>query len=69
MITQHDMNTPNGSTIRPKWQFEALKKNNFDTISFVCNHGKHRSVGWAEILKKYYYHFSKIKHIKFKKSK
>ena len=46
-----------------------IEKNNFDTISFVCNHGKHRSVGWAEILKKYYYQFSKIKHIKFKKSK
>ena len=29
MITQHDMNTPNGSTIRPKWQFEALKKKKF----------------------------------------
>ena len=23
-------------------------------IAFVCNHGKHRSVGWACILKKYY---------------
>ena len=35
MITQHDMNTPNGSTIRPKWQFEALKKNNFEDVELV----------------------------------
>ena len=44
-----------------------IEENNIDTISFVCNHGKHRSVGWAEILKKYYYNHSKIKHLKFKK--
>jgi len=35
IITQHDMNTPNGSTIRPKWQFEALKKNNFNNVELV----------------------------------
>lgn len=37
MITQHDMNTPNGSTIRPKWQFEALKKNNFEDVELIDN--------------------------------
>jgi len=37
MTTQHDMNTPNGSTIRPKWQFEALKKNNFNDVKLVDN--------------------------------
>lgn len=37
MITQHDMNIPNGSTIRPKWQFEALKKNGFTDIKFIDN--------------------------------
>jgi glycosyltransferase involved in cell wall biosynthesis len=37
IITQHDMNTPNGSTIRPKWQFEALKKNNFNDVELVDN--------------------------------
>jgi glycosyltransferase involved in cell wall biosynthesis len=31
------MNTPNGSTIRPKWQFEALKKNNFNDVELVDN--------------------------------
>ena len=37
IITRHDMNTPNGSTIRPKWQFEALKKNNFNDVELVDN--------------------------------
>ena len=37
LITQHDMNIPNGSTIRPKWQFEALKKNNFNNVELVDN--------------------------------
>ena len=37
IITQHDMNTPNGSTIRPKWQFEALKKNNFSDVELIDN--------------------------------
>ena len=32
------------------------------TVGFFCNHGKHRSVGWAELLKKYYYTNAKIKH-------
>ena len=33
---------------------EEIETNNSTKISFFCNHGKHRSVGWAEILKKYY---------------
>ena len=33
---------------------EEIETNNPREISFFCNHGKHRSVGWAEILKKYY---------------
>ena len=33
---------------------EEIETNNSREISFFCNHGKHRSVGWAEILKKYY---------------
>jgi RNase adaptor protein for sRNA GlmZ degradation len=32
-------------------------------IAFICNHGKHRSVGWAELLKKIYYKKSIIKHL------
>ncbi len=41
---------------------EEIETNNSTEISFFCNHGKHRSVGWAEILKKYYYPNSIIKH-------
>ena len=42
-----------------------IEENNITTISFFCNHGKHRSVGFAEILKKYYYEKSVIKHLRF----
>ena len=41
---------------------EEIETNNPREISFFCNHGKHRSVGWCEILKKYYYPNSIIKH-------
>jgi RNase adaptor protein for sRNA GlmZ degradation len=41
---------------------EEIETNNPTEISFFCNHGKHRSVGWTEILKKYYYPNSIIKH-------
>ena len=41
---------------------EEIETNNSREISFFCNHGKHRSVGWTEILKKYYYPKSIIKH-------
>ena len=41
---------------------EEIETTNSTEISFFCNHGKHRSVGWAEILKKYYYPNSIIKH-------
>jgi RNase adaptor protein for sRNA GlmZ degradation len=43
-----------------------IEDNNLEKISFVCNHGKHRSVGWAEILKKFYYKNSEVKHVRFK---
>ena len=33
------------------------------TVGFYCNHGKHRSVGWAEIVKKYYYKNTSVKHL------
>jgi RNase adaptor protein for sRNA GlmZ degradation len=39
-----------------------IETNNRAKLSFFCNHGKHRSVGWTEILKKYYYPNSIIKH-------
>ena len=33
------------------------------SIAFICNHGKHRSVAWAELLKKLYYTKSTIRHL------
>ena len=41
---------------------DEIETSNPNKISFFCNHGKHRSVGWTEILKKYYYPNSIIKH-------
>lgn len=42
-----------------------IENNDAKNISFFCNHGKHRSVGFAEILKKYYYQNSIISHLRF----
>ena len=39
-----------------------IETNNYKKISFVCNYGKYKSVGWAELLKKLYYNNSIIKH-------
>ena len=32
-------------------------------IAFICNHGKHRCVGWAEILQKLIYNKAIVKHL------
>lgn len=40
MITQHDIKTYNGSTIRPRWEIEALKNNNFTNIELIDNFDK-----------------------------
>lgn len=42
-----------------------IENNDAKNISFFCNHGRHRSVGFAEILKKYYYENSIINHLRF----
>ena len=34
-----------------------------NSIAFICNHGKHRSVGWAEIVRTYLYNSAQIKHL------
>ncbi len=44
---------------------KIIETGDLNCISFVCAHGKHRSVGWAEIIKKYYYPKSSIKHAHF----
>jgi len=40
-----------------------IETNNYQKIGFICNYGKHRSVGWAEIIKKMYYPKSVINHM------
>jgi len=40
-----------------------IETENSTHIAFVCNHGKHRSVAWAELLKTLYYNKSSIKHL------
>jgi RNase adaptor protein for sRNA GlmZ degradation len=42
---------------------DIIETENSKDIGFICNHGKHRSVGWAELLKKIYYKNAKIKHL------
>ena len=39
-----------------------IESNNPKSIGIYCNYGKHRSVGWAELLKKLYYNKSIINH-------
>ena len=48
---------------RPKSILSEIEENNPLTIAFVCNYGKHRSVGWAELLKFLYYSNATITHI------
>ena len=43
-----------------------IEEENPSVIGFICNYGKHRSVGWAELLQKLYYNNSKIEHIGLK---
>ena len=40
-----------------------IETENLTDIAFICNHGKHRSVAWAELLKKLYYNKAIIKHL------
>ena len=42
---------------------DIIETDNPKDIGFICNHGKHRSVGWAELIKKLYYKKAKIKHL------
>jgi len=39
-----------------------IETNDYQKIGIICNYGKHRSVGWAELLKKLYYPKSVINH-------
>ena len=41
---------------------DFVEKNNPKKIGIVCSYGKHRSVAWAEILRKDVYSNAKVKH-------
>ena len=43
-----------------------IEESNPKIIGIVCNYGKHRSVGWAELIKKFYYKNTIINHIGLK---
>lgn len=35
IVTQHNLDEVNGSTVRPKWEYNALKKNGFSDVEIV----------------------------------
>jgi hypothetical protein len=42
---------------------DNIETMNPKSVGFICNHGKHRSVAWAELLHKLYYKNAKVKHL------
>ena len=56
------MNHPLFDTIMERI-ITTIEEENPKVIGFICNYGKHRSVGWAELLHKLYYTNSTLKHI------
>jgi RNase adaptor protein for sRNA GlmZ degradation len=42
---------------------DNIETMNPKSVGFICNHGKHRSVAWAELIHKLYYKKSIIKHL------
>lgn len=40
IITQHDMSSVNGSTVRPKWQIKALKNLGFENVKIIDKFSK-----------------------------
>ena len=54
VIQQGIMNHPNFDLIIGKI-ITLIEENKPTTVGIFCNYGKHRSVGWTELLKKLYY--------------
>lgn len=42
---------------------EEIETRQPKSIAFICNHGKHRSVGWSEIMKTYFFRNSMVSHL------
>jgi RNase adaptor protein for sRNA GlmZ degradation len=61
IIQQSIMNHPKFDLII-EMILSEIEVNDYKKIGFVCNYGKHRSVGWAELIKKLYYNESIITH-------
>lgn len=62
IIQQSIMNHPKFDLII-EMILKEIEVNNYKKIGFFCNYGKHRSVGWAELIKKLYYNQSTIIHM------
>jgi RNase adaptor protein for sRNA GlmZ degradation len=54
VIQQGIINHPNFDLIIGKI-ITLIEENKPTTVGIFCNYGKHRSVGWTELLKKLYY--------------
>ena len=42
---------------------EEIETRQPESIAFICNHGKHRSVGWSQIMKTYFFKNSLVSHL------
>ena len=68
MLTGLDEIVQQGIVNHPKFDIilemmlTEIETNDYQKIGIICNYGKHRSVGFAELLKKLYYPKSVINH-------
>jgi len=62
VIQQSILNHPLFDILMEKVLLE-IEDNNHKKIGFFCKYGKHRSVGWAELLHKLYYEKAVVKHM------
>jgi RNase adaptor protein for sRNA GlmZ degradation len=71
-LTGLDLEIKNGILGHPRFLellervIEEIEHHQPLSISFICNHGKHRSVGWVEIMKTYFFKNSEVKHLHLK---
>ena len=50
IITEHDINSVNGSTVRPKWQIKALEKTGFIEVQLIDKFDKSKLKEISNIL-------------------
>ena len=61
IVQQGIINHPKFANIL-EMMLTEIETNGYQKIGIICNYGKHRSVGFAELLKKLYYPKSVINH-------